>query len=1060
MATAPPNLVTLAREVHHQLLEARGGSRAAGYAKAAQDSVQAQAPRYEHESFDVSCGAPPPLLQSRLPPMVDVISAARVLVDEHVFGDVRTWMNGICGELAGGVGAEFVVNLWWWQCVLDHVQLRSQRVMDTAKRDAELPFWERRTRTSAYDVSRNVPLAAVYASNCIEDEQLDLGAEDAGGAEAEGGDGGGAKSLAHRIMQRGRARRRPSQGGGGGGGPSETEAAADDSSPASSSPSSGRVGFESTSSARRAGSNSSRSRPGGGGGGPTPASLHGGLPGLFHRMSRGYRALFLAVTHIAARATNQGHAAPETLAVPRPSDAAAAAEEATLRELLSVSGTLRDRACSYFRAVVVEAVVVLFHAAWAGSTSLGAGSLLHFPLLRERVARTVDEIMFGTLAPPGMVVWAPSTCGISLPPHMPADKAAGGRASAAGSLSSAWGGGAAAGDLLAPTSRPTLLARSATAVSSGAFFPGASPRSSSRMHSPARSAATHRGRGWTPGGGSAAAVGGGVEDEWSRLLRAQLDDALRTLDAGTRLSLLMPLVPPGLGVEGGGAVAASVTGIAPDPVLRSSSPPAAPHGGAGGGGLRDDAFADERRRHHPAASLSSASSSRLPWVMSTPFSLPCPSELRAKRHALRIAEKAKLELGDPASAAIQHVLDVRASARKKRLPDSEEKRSLADLRREILRPAVSSSSQGGGGSSHVPRMVPKVVKEAGAPGVGGVRRGSISGLHAGPFKSRQAAAAFGKGGHGSPSPEASPRRLANRRGSHTVVSAVDVGTRNTTTKTSAGLSDVSARRSAGCMKGGCRQAAHHSLPSLPSSSSAGPHNERELRLLAAHHVGHRRALGPARAALQPRGAAPRRPPLPQRTRARCHAQPHRPTTRLARRDEHGGGDAQRVARARADAAPPLEHRRGVATGGCLPRSALPPQARVAAPQPQPLPPLGSATGGGGAGASDHPAQRLKPPPCRLTLTALPRRSAPSRRLRATSARPRRCPLSRASRASCGSTGTLRQSPLLPPAAASTTTAAPTQTSPSSRASEPASATRAPAAAAQLSWSRKTCPHPP
>lgn len=798
MATAPPNLVTLAREVHHQLLEARGGSRAAGYAKAAQDSVQAQAPRYEHESFDVSSGAPPPLLQSRLPPMVDVISAARVLVDEHVFGDVRTWMNGICGELAGGLGAEFVVNLWWWQCVLDHVQLRSQRVMDTAKRDAELPFWERRTRTSAYDVSRNVPLAAVYASNCIEEEKLDLGAEDAGGAEAEGGEGGGAKSLAHRIMLRGRARRRPSQGGGGGGGTGDSEAAADDCSPASSSPSSSRVGFESSTSARRAGSNSSRSRPGGGGGGPAPASLHGGLPGLFHRMSRGYRALFLAVTHIAARATNQGHAAPETLAVPRPSAAAAAAEEATLRELLSVSSTLRDRACSYFRAVVVEAVVVLFHAAWAGSTSLGAGSLLHFPLLRERVARTVDEIMFGTLAPPGMVVWAPSTCGISLPPHLPADKVAGGRASAAGSLSSssAWGGGAA-GDLLAPTSRP-ILARSATAASSGAFFPGASPRSSSRMHSPARSAATHRGRGWTPGGGSAAV--GVVEDEWSRLLRAQLDDALRTLDAGTRLSLLMPLVPPGLGIDGG-AVAASVTGIAPDPVLRSSSPPAAPHGGAGGAGLRDDAGdtydrpADERRRY-PAAlrSLSSASSTRLPWVMSTPFSLPCPSELRAKRHALRIAEKAKLELGDPASAAIQHVLDVRASARKKRLPDSEEKRSLADLRREILRPAVSSSSQAAGGSSHVPRMVAKVVKEAGAPaGVSGVRRGSISGLHAGPFKSRQAAAAFGKGGRGSPSPEAaSPRRLANRRGSHTVVSAVDVGTRNTTTKTNAGLSDVSA----------------------------------------------------------------------------------------------------------------------------------------------------------------------------------------------------------------------------------------------------------------------------
>jgi hypothetical protein len=84
MASYPPTLVSIAREVHLQLLDTRGDSRTLGQARATQEAAAAAAPRYETESFDVSCGKPPTVLISRLPPMLEVIISARALVDLHV----------------------------------------------------------------------------------------------------------------------------------------------------------------------------------------------------------------------------------------------------------------------------------------------------------------------------------------------------------------------------------------------------------------------------------------------------------------------------------------------------------------------------------------------------------------------------------------------------------------------------------------------------------------------------------------------------------------------------------------------------------------------------------------------------------------------------------------------------------------------------------------------------------------------------------------------------------------------------------------------------------------
>ena len=64
----------------------------------------------------------------------------------------------------------------------------------------------------------------------------------------------------------------------------------------------------------------------------------------------------------------------------------------------------------------------------------------------------------------------------------------------------------------------------------------------------------------------------------------------------------------------------------------------------------------------------------------------------------------------------------------------------------------------------------------------------MSGLGAGPFKSKEAVAATGSAAE-SALPSTQPRSTF-RRSSYTVVSAIDVGTRHNTAKTDAGLSDV------------------------------------------------------------------------------------------------------------------------------------------------------------------------------------------------------------------------------------------------------------------------------
>jgi hypothetical protein len=385
---ASNNLVIQAREVHAQWLALKKANRDGRRERAAEEEAARTAPRYEAESFDVSVGTAPEAILQRTLPMPDVIRCARELVDTHVFGEVRGWMAAVARELEVGDGAAFILNLFWWQMVLDHLQLRSQRILDATKREAALPPWQR-TKSAAQLAAFNdsVPLSEVCTSNCIDDTGLQIDLDSGEAAEGGAGDGSGSETsriIAHRLRERARRLQvlnpptSPFASG---------AEAADADVPLEASASAGVDPADSDMPAEQRGSPSPLFATAAETRSPSPASslLKGGLPGLFRRLCSGYRSLFLSVTQVAAHASNhrRSSSAASDHLPPAVSTAATVLE-------LSANSTLRDRACSYFRALVIEAVVLLFHSAYAGSVSLTEGSLLHFPVLRERVVSRIS----------------------------------------------------------------------------------------------------------------------------------------------------------------------------------------------------------------------------------------------------------------------------------------------------------------------------------------------------------------------------------------------------------------------------------------------------------------------------------------------------------------------------------------------------------------------------------------------------------------------------------------------------------------------------------------------
>jgi hypothetical protein len=381
---ASGNLLLQAREVHAQWLASKKAVREGFKDRAEEEEAARAAPRYETESFDISSGCAPEVILRRALSIPAAIQCARSLVDEHVFGETRSWMHSVADELASGVGTEFIANVFWWQVVLDHIQLRAQRVADSVKRESALPLWQRtHTPEQLTRYNRTVPLSAVINSNCIEVESaLNIDLDDGGDSKGDGDDGGEMSSggsnrnIAQRLLERARriqtplasSRAPPSSG--------IDDADADMPPECPSSPPSSRARSpRRTSTAMR----------------QQPSAAHGGLPGLFKRLSAGYRALFLTITQTAARAGKSRRGSSSSSSErddSSPIAARAYAQTASALLELSAAGSLRDRACSYFRALLIETVVCLFHSAYAGSASLSEGLMLHFPVLRERVVRS------------------------------------------------------------------------------------------------------------------------------------------------------------------------------------------------------------------------------------------------------------------------------------------------------------------------------------------------------------------------------------------------------------------------------------------------------------------------------------------------------------------------------------------------------------------------------------------------------------------------------------------------------------------------------------------------
>jgi hypothetical protein len=374
------------------------------------------------------------------------------------------------------------------------------------------------------------------------------------------------------------------------------------------------------------------------------------------------------------------------------------------------------------------------------------------PLLQ---ARTIDELMFGTLAPPGMCVWAPSTCGLDRPPALPAPTLP---SHVIALTVSTLGDGTPPGVSAQSGGGLPPLSRTASHAS---VLPS---RTGDRLSLPRRAAAAPS-----------------ADEEWAKVLRGQLQDLFSTIDASTRLTLLMPLapnatgdapptepaLPPSVSSSSASLAAPQTTDAAPDS-------PAAATGATPGPG----ASPPRAPRHLPP--------SRLPWNMTSERILPSTSELQAHRHAIRAAEKAKLEMGDPAGAAIQHALDMRTASRRKRMPASQDHRSLVEVRRELLggKPGLTRSEQ------QLPRLVEKTVfKEVAKPR----RRGSVSGLTSGPFKSVDAKQQFQEARDKSRAnlKDAPSKASSRRRGSFTVVNVIEAGSHSMgSNKTKMGLADV------------------------------------------------------------------------------------------------------------------------------------------------------------------------------------------------------------------------------------------------------------------------------
>jgi hypothetical protein len=356
--------------------------------------------RFEQESFDISAATPPGDIIEALGDIASLVLAAAETVERHVFGfPPKLWMVDVANEMVHQDSLHYMLNLFWWQCVLDQTSIRAARLIYARART--LPAVRSRRRELMQEPEfTQFSFDAIARSNCIPPaEEL--------ACEADESD---AESTARET-----SRSRSSSG-------ARTRRPAASIEKAERVASSGRSPYPNGWCGTTAGDTSSKAM------GPRVTS--NGLRSVFLQLSKGYSSLFLRVVSVAARtgshASTRGadQQIDRTRALSRSSqqhNSAINSHNATIMEL-TTHNSLRDRACGFMRAVLIEAVATMFCKVYQYSDSLNPGMLLHHTALRERIGRTADEFMFGALSPPGMLMWAPCTIGLPSPPTVPAPK--------------------------------------------------------------------------------------------------------------------------------------------------------------------------------------------------------------------------------------------------------------------------------------------------------------------------------------------------------------------------------------------------------------------------------------------------------------------------------------------------------------------------------------------------------------------------------------------------------------------------------------------------------------
>jgi len=401
------------------------------------DSLDSTGALFETEAFNIGSAALPAKLATCITPCVvqaSIRSSART-VAQHVFVEAGNAAGGALEELlCEPLGQRFVLALFWWQVVLDQLRLRCARLMYRQLKGST-PEKGKQVAARALPAGTQIATGDVLASACLPPAS---------------------PKQPSRAQHGGEGLRPPGTAS------SRVSSAAGHLGPALGS--------------------TLAPLPPGGGSATSAAEVPGSVEAwcdLYRQLSQSYSSLFLSVVEAGAREQHTrntilktGRPAAPGRASPGREPTANLKHHATTLELSS-HNAVRDRAFGHLRALLIEALATLFHVAWAGSASLQPGMMLHHGVLRERISRTVDELMFGSLAPPGMLFWAPCTVGLPEPPTLPGEAAE--RRADAPAEDGAAGRGTSSRAMTPPHLRAALHGAAPAAAASPAGRPTAAP---------------------------------------------------------------------------------------------------------------------------------------------------------------------------------------------------------------------------------------------------------------------------------------------------------------------------------------------------------------------------------------------------------------------------------------------------------------------------------------------------------------------------------------------------------------------------------------------------------